>query len=152
MATHSSILAWRIPWTEEPDRLQSMGSQRVRHDWSDLAAAAASVLETFCLYQAYLVFGWFLFFFNSFDHLQLFIQDKFISLRNISMSSGTVTTILVLQTNQCFSKSFPNVLAYQWSLTSLLYLVILFFLHKASVLFSSFCRLFPSVYKYLQYP
>ena len=33
MATHSSILAWRIPWTEQPDRLQSTGSQRVRHDW-----------------------------------------------------------------------------------------------------------------------
>ena len=32
MATHSSILAWRIPWTEEHGRLQSMGSQRVRHD------------------------------------------------------------------------------------------------------------------------
>ena len=32
MATHPSILAWRIPWAEEPDRLQSMGSQRVRHD------------------------------------------------------------------------------------------------------------------------
>ena len=32
MATHSSILAWRIPWTEEPDDLQSMGSQRVRHN------------------------------------------------------------------------------------------------------------------------
>ena len=32
MATHSSILAWRIPWIEEPGRLQSMGSQRVRHD------------------------------------------------------------------------------------------------------------------------
>ena len=32
MATHSSILAWRIPWTEEPGRLQSMGSQSVRHD------------------------------------------------------------------------------------------------------------------------
>jgi len=31
-ATHSSILAWRIPWTEEPGRLQSMGSQRVRYD------------------------------------------------------------------------------------------------------------------------
>ena len=30
-ATHSSILAWRIPWTEKSDRLQSMGSQRVRH-------------------------------------------------------------------------------------------------------------------------
>ena len=32
MATHSSVLAWRIPWTEEPSGLQSMGSQRVRHD------------------------------------------------------------------------------------------------------------------------
>ena len=32
MATHSSILAWKIPWTEEPGRLQSMGSQRVAHD------------------------------------------------------------------------------------------------------------------------
>ena len=33
-ATHSSILAWKIPWTEEPGRVQSMGSQRVRHDWA----------------------------------------------------------------------------------------------------------------------
>ena len=32
MATHSSFLAWKIPWTEEPGRLQSMGSQRVEHD------------------------------------------------------------------------------------------------------------------------
>ena len=34
MATHSSTLAWKIPWTEEPGRLQSMGSWRVRHDWA----------------------------------------------------------------------------------------------------------------------
>jgi len=32
MATHSSILAWRIPWTEESDKLHSLGSKRVRHD------------------------------------------------------------------------------------------------------------------------
>ena len=32
LATHSSIVAWEIPWTEEPGRLQSVGSQRVRHD------------------------------------------------------------------------------------------------------------------------
>ena len=37
MATHSSILAWTIPWTEKPGRLQSIGSQRVKHNWSDLA-------------------------------------------------------------------------------------------------------------------
>ena len=34
MATHSSILVWKIPWTEDPGRLQSMGSQRVGHDWA----------------------------------------------------------------------------------------------------------------------
>ena len=34
MATHSSFLAWKIPWTEEPGRLQSMGSQRVGYDWA----------------------------------------------------------------------------------------------------------------------
>ena len=34
MATHSSILAWRIPWKEKPGRLQSTGSQRVAHDWA----------------------------------------------------------------------------------------------------------------------
>ena len=42
MAPHSSVLAWRIPWTEGPGGLPSMGSHRVRHDWSDLAAAAAA--------------------------------------------------------------------------------------------------------------
>ena len=40
MATHSSVLAWRIPRTGEPGGLPSMGSHRVVHDWSDLAAAA----------------------------------------------------------------------------------------------------------------
>ena len=41
MATHSSVLAWRIPGTEDPRGLPSAGSHRVGHDWSDLAAAAA---------------------------------------------------------------------------------------------------------------
>ena len=34
MAIHSSTIAWKIPWTDEPGRIQSMGSQRVRHDWA----------------------------------------------------------------------------------------------------------------------
>ena len=41
MTPHSSTLAWKIPWMEELGGLPSMGSHRVRHDWSDLAAAAA---------------------------------------------------------------------------------------------------------------
>ena len=42
MATHSSVLAWKIPGTAEPGGLPSMGLHRVGHDWSDLAAAAAA--------------------------------------------------------------------------------------------------------------
>ena len=42
MATHSSVLAWRIPGTGEPGRLPSMGSHRVGHNWCSLAAAAAT--------------------------------------------------------------------------------------------------------------
>ena len=42
MATHSSVLAWRIPGTEEPGGLPSMGSHRVRQAWNNLAAAAAA--------------------------------------------------------------------------------------------------------------
>ena len=49
MATHSSVLAWRIPGTAEPGGLLSMGSHRVRHDWSDLAAAAVSLVNV-CIY------------------------------------------------------------------------------------------------------
>ena len=45
MATHSSVLAWRISGTGEPGGLPSMGSHRVRHDWSDLAAAAALIYQ-----------------------------------------------------------------------------------------------------------
>ena len=44
MATHSSVLAWRIPGTGEPGGLPSLGSHRVRHDWSNLAAAAAAAV------------------------------------------------------------------------------------------------------------
>ena len=45
MATHSSVLAWRSPGTGEPGGLPSMGSHRVGHDWSDLAAAAAAAAQ-----------------------------------------------------------------------------------------------------------
>ena len=46
IAPHSSVLAWRIPGTGEPGGLPSMGSHRVRHDWSDLAVAVVAIQET----------------------------------------------------------------------------------------------------------
>ena len=48
MATHSSIIAWRIPWTEEPGRLQSMGLRRVRHDWATSLSLSFSTESTNC--------------------------------------------------------------------------------------------------------
>ena len=47
MATHSSVLAWRIPGTGEPGGLPSMGLHRVGHDWSNLAAAAAATYQLY---------------------------------------------------------------------------------------------------------
>ena len=52
MATHSSILAWRIPGTGEPGGLPSMGSHRVGNDWSDLEAAAAAVGKIDCVLKS----------------------------------------------------------------------------------------------------
>ena len=49
MAAHSSILAWRIPWTEEPDGLESLGSQRVGHSWSHWAQADFPHLVSLCV-------------------------------------------------------------------------------------------------------
>ena len=53
MATHSSVLAWRIPGTAEPGGLPSMGSHRVGHDWSDLAAAAAAAAAAAYTYMGF---------------------------------------------------------------------------------------------------
>ena len=52
MVTHSSILAWRIPWTEKPGRLQSTGSQRVGHDW------VTSLIKDICIGYQYKCIHW----------------------------------------------------------------------------------------------
>ena len=58
MATHSSVLAWKLPWMEEPGGLPSVGLHRVGHDWSDLAAAAAPPGKSYsrCFCQGVLSF------------------------------------------------------------------------------------------------
>ena len=53
MTTHSSVLAWRIPGTGEPGGLPSMGSHRVRQDWSDLAAAAVKTEKAMAPHSKY---------------------------------------------------------------------------------------------------
>ena len=60
MATHSSILAWRILWTEEPGRLQSTGSQRVGHNWttSPLPPPPSRIRNSNCFYLDLMDSGW----------------------------------------------------------------------------------------------
>ena len=80
MATHSSILAWRIPWTEEPGGLQSMGSQRVRHRWATKSSFHRECLNFFFLFERP-QFCWIynselsFFFFSSFAILIYYLTD-----------------------------------------------------------------------------
>ena len=89
MATHSSVLAWRIPGAGKPSGLPSMGSHRVRHDWSDLAAAA----ETFSVISHVLNFSYKLFISlswslnNFFRSLSQFTNSDFSSERMMCHSS-----------------------------------------------------------------
>ena len=73
MAPHSSILAWRIPGTEEPGGLPSMGSHRVGHDWSDLAAARVLCIFWITVpYQIYVLHDIFPVFWSSSHSLDIF--------------------------------------------------------------------------------
>ena len=81
MTTHSSVLAWRIPGTGEPGGLLSMGSHRVGHNWSDLAAAAAGNVNIASLCSIC-----FLFFFSSVDSLFTFLSG-FVHLEGIYPNS-----------------------------------------------------------------
>ena len=73
VATCSSILTWRISWTEEPDMLQSMESQRIRHNWSDLADSHFTCVYFFFLLENGSCFNYFPFFFISMSILVLFL-------------------------------------------------------------------------------
>ena len=73
MATHSSILDWWIPWTEEPGRLQPTASQRVRHDWSNWARTQTRVSPGHqILYFTYYTLQLQNFYLVSFNHIHLF--------------------------------------------------------------------------------
>ena len=70
MATHSSVLAWRIPGTADPGGLLSMGSHRVRHDWSDLAADV--FLELSCFFDDPAEVGNLISDSSAFEHLEVY--------------------------------------------------------------------------------
>ena len=105
MATHSSVLAWRIPGTGEPGGLLSMGSHRVRHDGSNLAAAAAANME----YKLFLS----LCFSFSYMHGNCHQGDAMYSLAPLTIQHGkdvrtsTVTPPSLPPRNNHLKQSFP---------------------------------------------
>ena len=86
MATHSSILAWRIPWTEEPGGLQSTGSQRVGHDW-------VTLLTLLTLYRE----GWQTVVCRPDLTHYLFCKHSFIGTHPTQFASVLVTSALMLK-------------------------------------------------------
>ena len=133
MAPHSSTLAWRIPWMEEPGRLQSMGSHRVRHDWSDLAAAA--VYFSFQLQCSLALFGSSLYIFYSFLNFSLCS-----SIFHLSSLSSFITITLNSLSSRLFIATLFNCALFfgTYSFNSLFCLVICvyFYVLGTSVLFT----------------
>ena len=99
MATHSSILAWRIPWTEEPGGLQSMGWQRIRHDWA--TKHSSTELEKHLTLLCFLI-------------LFLFFRIRCHSLLNISFVERTSVGMI----DHC-SYKYLQLLWMLWTLTQL---------------------------------
>ena len=94
MANRSRILAWKIPWTEEPSGLQSMGSQRLRHDWATNTTHCIRLIEnrraSGTIYWGVRCSRW---------HVEDFTCITFISRHRDSYKTGTViTTILQIWT------------------------------------------------------
>ena len=112
MATHSSILTWRIAWTEEPGGLQSIGLQRVRHDWSDLAGTFTMCLtHGTCSISIHRISGIQLFVLN--DTSQIYIWDGFdggpnawdgkVQPDDSGSSHGWLSTLLLRAIAECYS-------------------------------------------------
>ena len=100
-AAHSSILAWRVPGTEEPGGLPSVRSHRVGHDWSNLAAAVEAYMLELCaciwIFQIWFLTKlwfrtWFQFKWNDYD----IVIDTCFSLRNSSSSTSTRPWLFLL--------------------------------------------------------
>ena len=95
MATHSSVLAWRIPGMAEPGGLPSMGLHRVGHDWSDLAAAAAAAAAGVWLYQGMVT-------------ISDFYELQFAYKKNPGFPGGSVVESLPMQETQVQSLDQEN--------------------------------------------
>ena len=81
MVTHSSILAWRIPWTEEPGGLQCTGSQRVRHDWATSPSPSLTELtQSFLLWMR---------------------TSKIYSLNDFQIYKSVLSSIIIMLYNTC---------------------------------------------------
>ena len=95
MATGSSLLAWRIPWTEEPGGLQSMGLQRIRHDWSNWAHMHKEVVG--CLFARSISSN----IFSIIDQLSVFGQDSFQHMRHIRFLTCKMLNLKLLGSRVC---------------------------------------------------
>ena len=122
MATHSSVLAWRIPGTAERGSLSSMGSHRVGHDWSDLAVAVAAAAELIILSNHIVVCS------SLFLCLQSFLASGSFPMSQLFMWGGQSTGVSALapflpkntQGPISFRMDWLDLLAVQGTLKSLL--------------------------------
>ena len=102
MATHSSVLAWRIPGTGEPGGLPSMGSHRVGHDWSNLAAAAACSLSWWYYLTISSSAALFSFCLQSFSASGSFPMSRLFTSRGQSIAASASSSVLPVNIQDWF--------------------------------------------------
>ena len=107
-ATHSRILAWRIPWTEEPGRLQSMGSQRVRHDWVTDTELWGQLLFVHLMHSSNI----------SNDNFNILSPGNY-----CSSLVNTQKSVAFLYTNQIRKRNEGKNLLYHWIKKKMLYIL-----------------------------
>ena len=104
MATHSSTLAWKIPWMEEPGRLQSMGSQRVRHDW-------VTSLHLIMSDDEHLFMGLLAIWISSMEKWNVYFSLLSIGLF-VSFYQAMWTVLCILENNPLSVTSFSNIFSH----------------------------------------
>ena len=127
MATHSSILAWRIPWAEELGGLQSMGSQRVRHDWATKQQSSVSSVQSLSCVQLF-VTPWTaarqtsLFLINSWSLLKLMSikpvmpSNHLILCRPLLLLPSIFPSTMVLSSESVLCIRWPNYWSFSFSI------------------------------------
>ena len=108
MAIHSSILAWRIPWTEEPSRLQFIGSRRVRHNWASNIFTFMIHMKMYTFWEPDRLFK------IMYYCIECSEKGKILATGLVRWKAATWTQALILLSHACFPVTIKKAFHHTW--------------------------------------